>query len=212
MLAPLSSVMQTAQSFADISCFLRQGVADEESRELRDSIGALALHIDAAVRARRRRSHAEAIARSADALALGVLEHQLFLSRMGTGWKLLYEFGAYYRALRELAAAVTRWQQALEQRSALEGANFDQVELLAWRTLGEGLLLVDMYRQGVRDLGHRFLADDCRHVGFAPGGRQRRGKLGDTDHRFVDGVFGLVQVGCDFLGCRNSFIQHFLFP
>ena len=86
------------------------------------------------------------------ALALGVLEHQLFLSRMGTGWKLLYEFGAYYRALRELAAAVTRWQQALEQRSALEGANFDQVELLAWRTLGEGLLLVDMYRQGVRDL------------------------------------------------------------
>lgn len=152
MLAPLSSVMQTAQSFADISCFLRQGVADEESRELRDSIGALALHIDAAVRARRRRSHAEAIARSADALALGVLEHQLFLSRMGTGWKLLYEFGAYYRALRELAAAVTRWQQALEQRSALEGANFDHVELLAWRTLGEGLLLVDMYRQGVRDL------------------------------------------------------------
>ena len=86
------------------------------------------------------------------ALALGVLEHQLFLTRMGTGWKLLYEFGAYYRALRELAAAVTRWQQALEQRSALEGANFDQVELLAWRTLGEGLLLVDMYRQGVRDL------------------------------------------------------------
>ena len=34
----------------------------------------------------------------------------------------------------------------------MEGANFDQVELLAWRTLGEGLLLVDMYRQGVRDL------------------------------------------------------------
>ena len=57
------------------------------------------------------------------------------------------------RALRELAAAVTRWQQALEQRSALEGANFDQVELLAWRTLGEALLLIDMYEQGSRGEG-----------------------------------------------------------
>ena len=147
MLAPLSSLLHSAQSFADISCFLRQGVADEESRELRDSIGALALHIDATVRVRRRRSHALAIERQAAALAHGVLEHQLFLSRTAAVWKSLYEFGAYQGALRELAAAIAGWQQALDLRSAQEGANFDRMELLAWRTLGEGLLLIDMYHQ-----------------------------------------------------------------
>ncbi|MNV86722.1 hypothetical protein D3C71_1807750 [compost metagenome] len=33
----------------------------------------------------------------------------------------------------------------LDQRSAKEGASFDHFELLAWRTLGEALLLIDMY-------------------------------------------------------------------
>ncbi|OYX11242.1 MAG: hypothetical protein B7Z11_05070, partial [Acidovorax sp. 32-64-7] len=57
----------------------------------------------------------------------------------------LYEFGAYQRALRELRDAVAAWQQALERHSARESACFRQFELLAWRTLGEALLLIDMY-------------------------------------------------------------------
>ena len=48
-------------------------------------------------------------------------------------------------ALRELRNAIARWQQMLERRSSQEKASFDQFELLAWRTLGEALLLIDMY-------------------------------------------------------------------
>ena len=70
--------------------------------------------------------------------------HQLFLTGLGSAWHSLYEFGAYQNALRELRCAVESWHKALVQRRADEGAGFDRMELLAWRTLGEGLLLIDM--------------------------------------------------------------------
>ena len=145
MPATRSSQLLTIQSFGDISRFLREGVADEDSRQLRDSLGALSSLIDEAVRTRRNSTDTAEITRRVVALSQGAREHQLFLTGLGSAWHALYEFGAYQRALRELRNAVTQWQQALERRSPQEGARFDQFELLAWRTLGEALLLVDMY-------------------------------------------------------------------
>ena len=138
----------TLQSFGDISRFLREGVADEESRQMRDSMVVLAQAVDTAVRSRRARHDAASITRHAAALVQGVRTHQLFLSGLGSAWHSLYEFGAYQSALRELRRAVEAWHKALEQRRVDEGAGFDRVELLAWRTLGDGLLLIDMYEQG----------------------------------------------------------------
>jgi len=139
---------QTIQSFADISRFLREGVADEESRQLRDSVGALAQAIDEALRARRAQPDPVRITRLALALVRAVREHQLVLTGLGSAWHSLYEFGAYQSALRELRRASEAWHKALERRSSREGAAFDHVELLAWRTLGEAMLLIDMYEQG----------------------------------------------------------------
>ncbi len=143
---PLSQL--TIQSFGDISRFLREGVADEESRQMRDSMVVLAQAVDTAVRSRRARHDAASITRHAAALVQGVRTHQLFLTGLGSAWHSLYEFGAYQSALRELRRAVEAWHKALEQRRVDEGAGFDRVELLAWRTLGDGLLLIDMYEQG----------------------------------------------------------------
>jgi hypothetical protein len=145
MPAPLSSLQQTVQSFGGISRFLREGVADEDSRQLRDSLGALSMHIDEATRLRRSGADATAITGRVVELARCAREHQLFLTGLGSAWHALYEFGAYQRALRELRDTIAAWQQALERRSAREGACFRQFELLAWRTLGEALLLIDMY-------------------------------------------------------------------
>ena len=77
-------------------------------------------------------------------ITLSVLSVGIFSGTVG----LVYEFGAYQNALRELRRAVESWHKALVQRGADEGAGFDRMELLAWRTLGEGLLLIDMYEQG----------------------------------------------------------------
>lgn len=147
MPATLPSQQLTLQSFGDISRFLREGVADEESRQLRDSLGALSSHIDEAVRARRTSTDTAVIALRVAALAQCAREHQLFLTGLGSAWHALYEFGAYQRALRQLRDSIAAWQQMLERRSSKESASFDQFELLAWRTLGEALLLVDMYEQ-----------------------------------------------------------------
>ena len=145
MPATIPSQQLTLQSFGDISRFLREGVADEESRQLRDSLGALSSQIDEAVRTRRTSTDTAAITQRVASLSQCAREHQLFLTGLGSAWHALYEFGAYQRALRELRSAIAQWQQTLERRSAKEGASFDHFELLAWRTLGEALLLIDMY-------------------------------------------------------------------
>ena len=106
---PLSQL--TIQSFGDISRFLREGVADEESRQMRDSMVVLAQAVDTAVRSRRARSDAVDISRHAAALVQAVRAHQLFLTGLGSAWHSLYEFGAYQNALRELRRAVESWHR-----------------------------------------------------------------------------------------------------
>ena len=46
MPATRPSQLQSFQSFGELSRFLREGVADEDSRQLRDSLGSLADRID----------------------------------------------------------------------------------------------------------------------------------------------------------------------
>lgn len=142
---------RTVQSFGDVSRFLASGVADEESRELRDGVGEFARTIDGAIRARRKAfsnaelADTEGITRQAAGLAKCVREHQFLVMGLGSAWHTLYEMGAYLSALRSLGRAIQVWHQALVHRNPSEAQAFGHVELLAWRTLGEGLMLIDMY-------------------------------------------------------------------
>ncbi|MBY0455266.1 MAG: hypothetical protein K2Q11_10365 [Burkholderiaceae bacterium] len=144
---PPPSTLHPAASFDDVSHFLRQDFVNEESRQVCDSVGLLAQHVNAAVRARRRRRDTATIALHATTLALGVREHQHFLHGLGATWQSLYEMAAYQRDLQALQTAVDDWQKALRARNPQEGQVFDRMEQLAWRTLGEGALLLDLFRQ-----------------------------------------------------------------
>lgn len=143
----------TVQSFGDVSRFLRSGVADEDSRQLRDSIGALAQRIDESIRVRRiapmqgADADTPEITRQAAELVKCVREHQFFVTGLGSAWHSLYEMGTYQNALRILRRTAEAWHGALVERTSKEGAAFDRIELIAWRTLGEGLMLIDMYEQ-----------------------------------------------------------------
>ncbi|WP_051602959.1 hypothetical protein [Simplicispira psychrophila] len=130
------------------SRFGRDFRAEEELQQWRTSLGALAQCIENALQARRLRRDAAHITRCAVALWQGVRQHQFFLTGLDSAWHTLYSFDAYQNAQQELSGAVQDWRQALEERSLREGDCFDRVELLAWRTLGEGVLLVDIYQHG----------------------------------------------------------------
>ena len=150
MAGPLTQASQTAYSFADISLLLlHECVADEELRRLRANVSRLAKALDSAVGARRQRRETTTIARRAATLAQELRQHQALVGHLSAAWKAMYEWHSYQRDLRDLAQAVQHWREALAQRSRQEGAVFDRMERLAWRTLGEGLLLLDMYQQGL---------------------------------------------------------------
>lgn len=149
MSAPSTSrFLHTPRSFTGMSRFLREGMVQEETRALRISVGTLSEHIEAAMRARRTDSDAQALARCIEALTRCARAHQLELLGMGSAWHALHEFGGYQRALRELRDALARWQEALLQRSPAEAERFGIFERLAWRTLGDALLVLELYEQG----------------------------------------------------------------
>lgn len=136
------------QSFGDISRFLRQGVADEETRDFREGLGTLSAQIDELVTLRRSGQGApEAILAQARRLQAGLRQHQQTVTGLGSAWAALYEFGAYEQALQASRDALAAWVQTLERRSRREGQAFQHFEQLAWRALGEALLLLDMYGQ-----------------------------------------------------------------
>ena len=142
-----TSRLLQAQSFDAISQFLREGMADEATREMRDSLSALSQQIEALVQARRKRVDVAALIPLGRALADSARVHQRLMNGLGTPWQSLYEFAAYQRDLRRLRDALDAWLLVLEQHSRRERRVFQQFEQRAWRTLGGALLLIDMYEQ-----------------------------------------------------------------
>ena len=142
-----TSRLLQAQSFDAISQFLREGMADEATREMRDSLSALSQQIEALVQARRKRVDVAALIPLGRAMADSARVHQRLMNGLGTPWQSLYEFAAYQRDLRRLRDALDAWLLVLEQHSRRERRVFQQFEQRAWRTLGGALLLIDMYEQ-----------------------------------------------------------------
>ena len=145
---------ETQTGFGDASRLWLDALADEELQQWRTSLTALATRVEAAIQARQHNPTAatggasEDTADAADALLRGVRQHQFFLTGLESAWHALYSFDAYQNAQEELSSAVLDWHQALEDRSASEADCFQRLELLAWRSLSEGMLLVDIYQNG----------------------------------------------------------------
>ncbi|MBP6598560.1 MAG: hypothetical protein KA216_03805 [Giesbergeria sp.] len=152
---------ETQTGFGDASRLWLEALADEELQQWRASLGALAARVEAAIQVRQQHSSSATAAETADARAVhedtidaadallrGVRQHQFFLTGLESAWHALYSFDAYQNAQEELSCAVLDWRQALEERSPTEADCFQRLELLAWRSLSEGMLLVDIYQHG----------------------------------------------------------------
>ena len=142
-----STNLPSIQSFGELSHFLRGAVADEDSRLLSESMAHLALHVEAIIAGLRLNRVRSTLAPMLVDLLTVLRSHRLLVVNLGLPWRGLYEYAAYLQALNNFRVLIGQWlldggPRALDLRLTAE-----DFELVAWRTLGEGILMIDVYEQ-----------------------------------------------------------------
>lgn len=140
------SAVSSIQAFGELSDFLRLTVADQESLKFRESMGWLAAHIEAVVSALKSSPEPVAVAEMLVDLLTLLRQHRRLVVQLNIAWRDLYEYPAYLAALNQCRVMVAQWvMQAQQPGTRFLGA--PEFEAVAWRMLGEGALLIDMYEQ-----------------------------------------------------------------
>jgi hypothetical protein len=73
--------------------------------------------------------------------------HRTLVVDLALPWRGLYEYAAYLQALNNFRVLIGQWLLDGGPRSTELLVTPEDFELVAWRTLGEGMLLIDMYEQ-----------------------------------------------------------------
>ncbi|MBA4328863.1 MAG: hypothetical protein C0428_11600 [Polaromonas sp.] len=147
-----STQLPSIHSFDELSQFLRSAMADEESLQLAEGMGILSVSIEAVLsRLKLAAAPAEAAPLLMD-LMTTLREHRALVIGLSPVWRGLYEYAAYLAALNNFRVLIGQWLLPTGQPEApnarpAQDIPLDDFELVAWRTLGEGMLLVDMYEQ-----------------------------------------------------------------
>jgi hypothetical protein len=148
-----STNLPSINSFGELSNFLRSSVADEDSRQLSESMGQLSVHIEAIIASLRLNRVRTTIAPMLVDLLTVLRGHRNTVVNLGLPWRGLYEYAAYLQALNNFRVLIGQWLLDGGPRSPDLLVSAEDFELIAWRTLGEGMLMIDMYEQWMsRDL------------------------------------------------------------
>lgn len=139
--------LSSINSFGELSNFLRGAVADEDSRLLSESMAQLSLHVEAIVaQLRVNRLRTNVAPMLVDMLTV-LRAHRALVVKLGLPWRGLYEYAAYLQALNNFRVLIGQWLLDGGPRSIDLLLMAEDFELVAWRTLGEGVLMIDMYEQ-----------------------------------------------------------------
>ncbi|MES2688511.1 MAG: hypothetical protein V4706_16940 [Pseudomonadota bacterium] len=144
-----STQLPSIQSFGELNHFLRSAMADEESVQLADGMGGLSVSIEAVLsRLKPPAALAEAATPLID-LMTTLREHRALVIGLSPAWRGLYEYASYLAALNNFRVLIGQWLLPPGQGDAvpIQDIGLEDFELIAWRTLGEGMLLIDMHEQ-----------------------------------------------------------------
>lgn len=144
-----STNLPSINSFGELSNFLRSSVADEDSRLLSESMSQLSVHIEAIIAGLRLNRQRSVVAPMLVDLLTVLRGHRNLVVNLGLAWRGLYEYAAYLQALNNFRVLIGQWLLDGGPRSAELLLCAEDFELVAWRTLGEGMLLIDMYEQWI---------------------------------------------------------------
>jgi hypothetical protein len=139
--------LPSINTFGELSNFLRSAVADEDSRLLSESMAQLSVHIEAIIAALRLNRIRTTIAPMLVDLLTVLRGHRNLVVNLGLPWRGLYEYAAYLQALNNFRVLIGQWLLDGGPRSKELLLTAEDFELIAWRTLGEGMLMIDMYEQ-----------------------------------------------------------------
>ncbi len=143
------SQQPSLHSFGALSEFLRAAVADEELMQMGESMRVMAAHIEAIVAYLKTKSNPVVRTEMLMDLLDALRQHRALVVELGPVWRRLYEYAAHFTSLNNFRALVGQWVL-----DPIEGAGLPQrplsladFELVAWRVLGDGAMLIDKYEQ-----------------------------------------------------------------
>jgi hypothetical protein len=138
-----------ASNFGQLSDFLRGTNADEESRRVGESMSELAAHVEGLIESLKQGKVRTTIAPLLVDLLTVLRAHRHMVVGLGLPWRGLYEYAGYLQALNHFRVLIGQWLLDGGPRSKELLLNAEDFELVAWRTLAEGMLLIDVYEQWV---------------------------------------------------------------
>jgi hypothetical protein len=153
-----STNLPSINSFGELSNFLRSSVADEDSRLMSESMSQLSVHIEAIIAGLRLNRQRVVVAPMLVDLLTVLRGHRNLVVNLGLPWRGLYEYAAYLQALNNFRVLIGQWLLDGGPGSAELLLSAEDFELVAWRTLGEGMLLIDMYEQWIATDQHEHSA------------------------------------------------------
>ncbi len=144
--------LPSIQSFGELSHFLRAAIADEESLQLAEGMAGLSVSIESVLAQLKIAPDPAAVAAPLMDLMTILREHRTLVISLTPTWRGLYEYAAYLTALNNFRVLIGQWllpasQQEQAAAPVPQPVSLEDFELIAWRTLGEGMLLIDMYEQ-----------------------------------------------------------------
>lgn len=141
-----STLLPSVQSFGELSQFLNAALADEESQKMAESMALLAQHIEGIATRLRSQPNPAVLANLLMDLLTVLRQHRNLVIELNSDWRRLYEYAAYFASLSHFRVLAGQW--ALEAtQSGAAALRREDFELVAWRMLGEGALLIDVYEQ-----------------------------------------------------------------
>lgn len=125
---------------------MKASSSDEESIGLAESMGAVAELVEEIAPLLESPQSAQTIGPKLVKLLAELRQHRQIVLHLSVAWRELPEYANYTVALNNFRLLLNQW---LMQRSVnkAEAEQFEDFEALAWRTLGDGMLLMDMHRQ-----------------------------------------------------------------
>ena len=136
------------RDFAEFGQALRSMSNDGETHRLSDGMGDLSGAIERVGKALSSKERGATVGPLLIDLLTALRKHRQLVVGLSETWRTLYEYAAYLAALNNFRVLVGQW---LVERN-ISGDNevvIEDFEMIGWRTLGEGLMMIDIHEQAL---------------------------------------------------------------